>query len=279
MFLECIQIQSGFTLTVDMANRTLSTTEWLQLLQLGTMAVKGVLPWSSNYSFLVDICPNTAVWQALPHLPQNSVNQVRAVYKPRRGERPLWDFTQGTLCQRERAAFLVSQASGWNLIPPTVLREGEHGIGSVQLFVTHNPEEHYFTFEGEPAFKEALQKTVLLDTIINNADRKAGHVIIEDKDDQNQLWLIDHGICFHTEYKLRTVIWEFAGEPISQALLTDLEHLSNKLASNQAGLRTELLQLLAQTEVEALQKRIRRVLDQETFISPGSGRHYPWPPV
>lgn len=262
-----------------MAYHALNTTDWLQLLQLGSLAVQGVLPWSSNYSFLVDICPNTAVWEALPHLAQNSITEVRAVYKPRRGERPLWDFAQGTLCQRERAAFLVSQASGWNLIPPTVLREGEHGIGSVQLFIHHDPERHYFTFEGEPIFREALQKTVLLDTIINNADRKAGHVLLEKKENQDQLWLIDHGICFHAEYKLRTVIWEFAGEPIPQTLLADLEQLSNKIASNQAGLRTELLQLLAQTEVEALQKRIRRILNQETFISPGPGRHYPWPPV
>lgn len=118
-----------------MAHQAFSTTDWLQLLQLGSLAVKGVLPWSSNYSFLVDICPNSAVREALPHLPPSSLGEVRAVYKPRRGERPLWDFTQGTLCQRERAAFLISQAIGWDLIPPTVLREGEHGIGSVQLFV------------------------------------------------------------------------------------------------------------------------------------------------
>lgn len=262
-----------------MAHQVLSTTDWLQLLTLGTLNVKGVLPWSSNYSFLVDICPNTAVWQALPHLQPNSLSEVRAVYKPRRGERPLWDFAQGTLCQRERAAFLVSQASGWDLIPPTILREGEHGLGSVQLFITHDPDAHYFTFEGEPRFREALQKTVLLDSIINNADRKAGHVLVEEKDGDDRLWLIDHGICFHTEYKLRTVIWEFAGEPIPEQLLADLEKLSDKLATNQDGIRTDLLKLLAQAEVGALQRRISQVLNQGIFISPGSGRHYPWPPV
>ena len=262
-----------------MAQQALSTTDWLQLLQIGTLSVKGVLPWSSNYSFLVDVCPNTAVWEALPHLPQNSVAEVRAVYKPRRGERPLWDFTQGTLCQRERAAFLISHAIGWELIPPTVLREGEHGPGSVQLFINHDPEAHYFTFEGAPKFRESLQKTVLLDTIINNADRKAGHVLIEEQEDSEQIWLIDHGICFHNEHKLRTVIWEFAGEPIPPKLLTDLSKLSDKIASNQLGLRTELAQLLAPYELDALQKRIRRVIHQETFISPGPGRHYPWPPV
>lgn len=262
-----------------MAQNNLSTADWLQLLQIGTLDVKGVLPWSSNYSFLVDICPNTAVREALPHLLPNLLKDTRAVYKPRRGERPLWDFTQGTLCQRERAAFLISNALDWHLIPPTVLREGEHGTGSVQLFIQHDPEAHYFSFEGEPFFRKELQKTVLLDMIINNADRKAGHVLIEEAEENDRLWLIDHGICFHTEHKLRTVIWEFAGEPIPVDFLAEIEQLSDKIATNQAGLRTELQQLLAQAEIEALQKRIRRVLNQGTFIAPGPGRHYPWPPV
>lgn len=262
-----------------MAQHEISTADWLQLLQVGTLDVKGVLPWSSNYSFLVDICPNPAVQQTLPHLTPNILTGIRAVYKPRRGERPLWDFTQGTLCQRERAAFLVSQALGWDLIPPTVLREGEHGTGSVQLFIPHDPEAHYFTFEGDSLFEEALQKTVLLDIIINNADRKAGHVLLEENESHNRLWLIDHGICFHKEYKLRTVIWEFAGKSIPTALLADVETFSNKLATNEAGLRSELQLLLSQIELEALQKRISRVLSQGSFISPGPGRHYPWPPV
>lgn len=262
-----------------MTQHKLSTAEWLQLLQVGTLNVKGVLPWSSNYSFLVDICPNVAVWESLPHLPKNAVGEVRAVYKPRRGERPLWDFAQGTLCQRERAAFLVSHGLGWDLIPPTVIRQGEHGTGSVQLFVPHDPDAHYFTFEGDAHFEDALQKTVLLDTIINNADRKAGHVLLEENKENERLWLIDHGICFHTEYKLRTVIWEFAGEPIPPKLLTCLENYSNKLATNKDGLRAELQALLAQNELEAMQKRIQQVLRRGAFISPGSGRHYPWPPV
>ncbi len=262
-----------------MAANGLSTADWLQLLQVGTLNVKGVLPWSSNYSFLVDICPNTAVWQALPHLSENSLTAVRAVYKPRRGERPLWDFSQGTLCQRERAAFLVSHTLGWDLIPPTVLRQGEHGTGSVQLFVPHDPEAHYFTFEGSASFKGPLQKTVLLDTIINNADRKAGHILIGEQESADRLWLIDHGISFHTEYKLRTVVWEFAGEPVPSALVTDLETFSNKLAADTNGIRTELQTLLSQAEVKALQKRILQICRNRTFISPGPGRHYPWPPV
>jgi uncharacterized repeat protein (TIGR03843 family) len=133
--------------------------------------------------------------------------------------------------------------------------------------------------KGKPYSEDALQKTVLLDIIINNADRKAGHVLIEEQAEADRLWLIDHGICFHTEYKLRTVIWEFAGEAIPAALQTDMETFSDKLASNESGLRSELTNLLASTEIEALQKRIRRILQQGTFVSPGPGRHYPWPPV
>ncbi|MCB9009073.1 MAG: SCO1664 family protein [Ardenticatenaceae bacterium] len=262
-----------------MGKSKLSTAEWLQLLQVGTLNVKGVLPWSSNYSFLVDICPNTAVKEALPHLPQNTFADTRAVYKPRRGERPLWDFTQGTLCQRERAAFLISHALNWHLIPPTVLRDGEHGTGSVQLFIPHDPEAHYFTFEGDGRFREPLQKIALLDIIINNADRKAGHVLVEEKEDHDRLWLIDHGISFHTEYKLRTVIWEFAGEPIPETLLADLVSLSDKVAANEAGLHDELQLLLAPAEIAALQKRIQHILKRGVFNSPGPGRHYPWPPV
>ncbi|MCP4418221.1 MAG: SCO1664 family protein [Chloroflexi bacterium] len=262
-----------------MIQNVLNTADWLQLLQVGTLDVKGALPWSSNYSFLVDICPNTAVWETLPHLPKNRFPEVRAVYKPRRGERPLWDFAQGTLCQRERAAFLVSHALGWDLIPPTVLRQGDHGTGSVQLFIAHDPEAHYFTFEGDSAFTDPLHKTVLLDTIINNADRKAGHLLIEEQDETDRLWLIDHGISFHTEYKLRTVVWEFAGEPIPRHLVADLETFSNKLATDDSGIRTELQTLLAQAELAALQKRLMRICRQAIFVLPGPGRHYPWPPV
>jgi uncharacterized repeat protein (TIGR03843 family) len=103
--------------------------------------------------------------------------------------------------------------------------------------------------------------------------------LLEEKEGHDRLWLIDHGICFHTEHKLRTVIWEFAGEPLPSELLANLEKFSDKLATNEASLRTELQSLLSQIELEALQKRIRRVLNQRRFLSPGPGRPYPWPPV
>ena len=196
-----------------------------------------------------------------------------------RGNGPLWDFASGTLCQREVAAFLVSDMLGWDLVPPTVLRQGLHGVGSVQLFVDHDPDFHYFTFENNAAFQHTLQKIALLDILINNADRKGGHVLLAENDDSNRvdrLWAIDHGICFHTEYKLRTVIWRFAGLPVPADLIADLVDFQSKL-SQQKG--AELRQLLANAEILSLEKRLDRIIKRQTFINPGPGRHYPWPPV
>lgn len=190
--------------------------EILKILQSGRMETEGLLPWSSNYAFLVQV--------------YEAASELRAVYKPSRGERPLWDFPTGALSYREYAAFLISDELGWNLVPPTVIRDGEHGSGSVQLFIEHDPNQHYFSFEGQPEFRTPLQKIVLLDVVINNADRKGGHVIIEESsgnediagtDGPGRLWGIDHGICFHHDNKLRTVIWEFAGMEIPESLLSD----------------------------------------------------------
>ena len=245
----------------------MKTADYLNILEFGKMDVEGLLPWSSNYTFMVRICLNN--------------QEVEAVYKPRRGERPLWDFAQGTLCQRERAAFLVSESLGWQLIPPTVLRQGPNGIGSVQLFIEHDPERHYFTFEGEAPFRTELQKIVLLDYLINNADRKSGHVLLEEKNKEtkgNRLWAIDHGICFHSENKLRTVIWEFARQPIPNELLADLINFQ-QLFNNDINLYNQLQTLLSKAEMIAFQNRLQEIFIQKTFRQPGSGRHYPWPPV
>lgn len=244
------------------------TADILNLLQTGTLEIQGLLPWSSNYTFLMRVC--------------GEHQQVEAVYKPRRGERPLWDFAQGTLCLRERAAFFLSQIIGWELVPPTVLRDGPHGLGSLQLFINHNPERHYFTFEGEPAYQQQLQKIVLLDFIMNNADRKSGHVLLAEGSNpptDDRLWLIDHGICFHTDYKLRTVIWEFAGQPVPKALLADLTRLRDQLAIDANGIKTQLKELLSKAEIAALQKRLQQIVTVGVFLEPGPGRHYPWPPV
>jgi uncharacterized repeat protein (TIGR03843 family) len=248
--------------------------EILKVLQSGRMQTEGLLPWSSNYTFLVRICEEASV--------------LRAVYKPSRGERPLWDFPIGTLSSREYAAFLISDELGWNLIPPTVIREGEHGSGSVQLFIEHDPDQHYFSFEGQPEFRMALQEIVLLDVVINNADRKGGHVILEQNtgnedtagvDGPGRLWGIDHGICFHHDNKLRTVIWEFAGMEIPQILLSDLERLDERLSGQDGALRSRLQPLLNKAEIAACVKRLQTLIGRRIFPNPGPGRHYPWPPV
>jgi len=258
----------------------MNTAVVLSLLKLGNMELEGLLPWSSNYSFLVRVSPNTAVCEAIGGAMAQEIGEVRAVYKPRRGERPLWDFPQGTLYQRERAAFVVSDALGWGQVPPTVVRDGPHGVGSVQLFVNHNPDCHYFTIEGNQSYSPQLQKVSLFDIIINNADRKAGHVLIDEAEaTAERLWLIDHGICFHAEYKLRTVIWEFAGKAVPPNLLADLTGFNHNLATKSSSLYDEMSQLLSAREIKALQQRVRLILEQGKFMTPGPGRHYPWPPV
>jgi hypothetical protein len=247
--------------------------ELLHILQTGKLKIEGVLPWSSNYTFLVTVADNGM--------------KIPAVYKPRRGERPLWDFPAGTLHLRESAAYIISEAIGWNLVPPTVVRHGEYGPGSVQLFIEHDANRHYFALEGDPSFRGSLQKMALLDVAINNADRKGGHVIVEKKgnntdylgSDNTKIWGIDHGICFHEEYKLRTVIWEFAGESIPLQFLNDLQSFQYNLRNLDGDLYANLAQLLDRNELIALTKRIDRLVADCVFPNPGPGRHYPWPPV
>ncbi|GAB4470016.1 MAG: SCO1664 family protein [Anaerolineae bacterium] len=237
----------------------LSMEQALELLRSGTIhEAHGLLPWGSNYTILVTV--NGGEISAL------------AVYKPRRGERPLWDFPDGTLCQREVAAFEVSRALGWDLVPPTVLRDGPYGPGSVQYFVPHDPEEHYFTFNER--YPDQLQRIALLDVIINNADRKGGHCLLGAGE---RIWAIDHGISFSVDPKLRTVIWDFAGQDIPAELLRDVERLCADLG--QPGLRGALEELLTPREIEALQDRIERVLRSRRFPQMGGGRSYPWPPI
>lgn len=249
------------------------TETLLQWLQTAHMEVDGLLPWSSNYTFLVRIHP--------PPEEEAVYGEITAVYKPRRGERPLWDFPRHTLCNREYAAFLVSDALSWDLIPPTVLRDGPQGVGSVQMFIDHDPELHYFTFEGDSDYRPQLQKIVLLDTIINNADRKGGHILIQDRDGQSigRLWGIDHGLGFHVEPKLRTVVWEFAGEPIPPPLLKEVRQFADDLAVNRRGLGDCLRDLLSGPEIRSFQERVQQLIRRGTFPLPGPGRPYPWPPV
>lgn len=234
----------------------------LDLLAEGELSVRGLLPGSSNYTFLADL--------------HNDRFQGLAIYKPRQGETPLWDFPHGTLCQREMAAYLVSQALGWTLVPPTVIRVGPYGKGAVQLFVDADFSQHYFSFRDEPALQPALRRIAAFDLVINNADRKAGHTL---RDQQDRIWAIDHGICFHTQPKLRTVIWEFAGQPLPAEMTADLAGLRAQLERG-CELREQLAGLLSGVELAALARRTEQVLNDGVFPDPDPNRRsYPWPLV
>jgi uncharacterized repeat protein (TIGR03843 family) len=213
------------------------------------------MPWSSNATFLA-----TATLDGV---------SLNAVYKPRRGERPLWDFPDG-LFQREVAAYQLSVALGWDLVPETILRsDAPLGLGSLQRFVDADFEQHYFTLLEDPRHHRALQAMAAFDLVANNADRKGGHCLL---DGDGHVWGIDHGLCFHVQPKLRTVIWDFSREPVPGELLDGLERL--------AGCPPRALEnLLDEAEREALLHRAARVVRLGVYPDPGQGRPYPWPLV
>ena len=226
----------------------------------GDIEVLGALPNSSNAALLVR-CSDGA---------DSSI----AVYKPMRGEAPLWDFPDGTLHRREVAAFVLARELGWPRVPPTVLRDGPFGAGSVQLFVTFDPNEHFFTMEVERA--DVFRRVALFDIAANNADRKAGHCLLGD---DGEIWVIDHGVCFAVEPKLRTVIWTFVDEPVPGDAVTDLERARAGLEPGGA-LRAELEALLDRAEVDETAARIERLLAAGRFPEPEPGvRPFPWPPI
>jgi hypothetical protein len=224
----------------------------------GELEILGLLPNSSNYTFLARATAGE--------------DRILVVYKPQRGETPLWDFPEGTLCRREVAAYVVARELGWPNIPPTVLRDGPEGLGSAQLFVEFDTSQHYFTLEGTR--HDEFRRIALFDLVVNNADRKGGHCLLSP---DGTIWVVDHGVCFSDEPKLRTVIWEHAGEPISQELLAALGNFRGELATG--TVRAELLDLLSIDELTALVARIDELLRVGVFPEPGPGRPYPWPPV
>jgi hypothetical protein len=250
---------SGNSQTRDQGPFAVELERVLQLLLEGEIELHGQIPWSSNYSFLVNV--------------QDKELSCIAVYKPQRGERPLWDFPDGTLCLREYAAFVVSQALGWGLVPPTVLREGPYGFGSLQLYVDADPDEHFFKLrESHP---NEFQRVAVFDALVNNADRKGGHCL---RDHQGHIWCIDHGLTFNAQHKLRTVIWDYAGQPIPPDLLDDLRELKAQLTDS-SEVRSILEHLLSPREMNRLQKRLDLLLETGCFPEPGTGRSVPWPLV
>jgi uncharacterized repeat protein (TIGR03843 family) len=202
---------------------------------------------------------------------------LHAIYKPRAGERPLWDFPRGTLCQRETAAFVVSDFLGWGIVPATVLRDGPMGEGSVQLFIDHDPRRHYFVLAEDPRHHEALVRLAAFDLLVNNADRKAGHVML---DPDGRIRGCDHGLTFHVQPKLRTVIWEFCDVDLRPAWCRDLARLSGALADGAQALTRTLGGLLSEAEIRMLARRAAALRAAGRLPAVDEDfRVYPWPPL
>ena len=233
-----------------------TVTETVEVLLRGDLEIKGRMPWSSNGTYLAAADLEGVV--------------VDAVYKPRRGERPLWDFPDG-LFKREVAAYELSEALGWGLVPLTVLRnEGPLGEGSLQQFVPADFEQHYFTLYEDEQHHDQLRQICAFDLLANNTDRKSGHCLLGE---DGRVYAIDNGLSFHAEFKLRTVIWEFGGEPVPPAILDDIARLVEE------GPTPPLVALLDPFERDAMLTRARALVREGCFPVDHTGRRYPWPLV
>ena len=203
----------------------------------------------SNYTFVVNAALDGV--------------EAYGIYKPRDGEAPLWDFPNGTLYKREYAAYLLSDLLGWDLVPFTIIRDGPYGVGSVQEFIEHDPKENYYTLGGE--FADQLRVVCCFDLVANSTDRKPNHLIISP---DGKLWSIDHGLTFHSDVKIRTVIWDFGGDPIPDTLLDSLTEFQARLNGPEKSMTNRFLELLAlldPAEREALKGRLEWVLTERTY--------------
>jgi uncharacterized repeat protein (TIGR03843 family) len=230
-----------------------------RLLRGGRIKPRGLMPDCSNYTYLAEVRgPDGA--------------ETLAVYKPAQGETPLDDFPDGTLGKREVAAYLVSAALGWNVVPLTVYRQqGPLGPGSLQQFIVADLRQHYFSLM--PARASTFRTMAAFDVIVNNADRKSGHCLL---DREGHIWGVDNGLTFHPLPKLRTVIWEFGGQEIPANLRDDAQRLAGELLAGQGWVKT-LAGLITGPEIRALAQRARRVADEGRFPEPSSRWAYPWP--
>jgi uncharacterized repeat protein (TIGR03843 family) len=237
--------------------------EALRMLAAAQLEPVGFIAKASNHTLLVRVGPADA--------------GMHGIYKPRAGERPLWDFPRGTLCQREVAAYLVSDFLGWDVVPPTVMRDGPMGEGSVQLFVDHDPRAHYFVLAEEPAHHQALVGMAVFDLLVNNADRKAGHVLLGP---DGRIRGCDHGLTFHVQPKLRTVIWEFGDAAFLPRWCADLDRLCAALVDPHHPFPAALAGLLSATELAMLGRRAGALQRSGRLPAVGEdGRSYPWPPL
>lgn len=234
----------------------LPTADAIAILEQADVELLGRMPYSSNATFLVDLC-------------EAGEPVAQGIYKPLRGERDLWDFPPA-LYQREVAAFRLCEQLGWGFVPPTVIRDAELGVGSLQLFVPARFEEHYFTLLDDERFHDDFRRLCAFDLVTNNTDRKSGHVLLDPDD---RIWAIDNALSFHAEFKVRTVIWDFAGEPLPTGVRDDLERLET------AGLAPDVAVLLDPFERDAVLARARALRIEGAFPFDATGRRYPWPMV
>lgn len=216
------------------------------------------IPWSSNYTFLVRIDAGPGKF-------------LRAVYKPRDGEMPLSDFPSGSLYKREHAAFLLSQALGWPPVPLILVRDGPYGVGSMQLYVETDPRVTYFDMITDN--RDKLWRFMVFDLLSNNADRKGGHCLLGG---DGTIWSIDHGLTFHPDFKVRTVMLEFWGEPIPPDIVADLKSFKDRLSADE-GLPRALAELLTEDEVDRLVKRLDAILESPMVPQLDPRRNVPWP--
>lgn len=234
----------------------LPTAELEELLATGEMSIEGRMADSSNTTLLVTV--------------SDGERSHQAIYKPHRGERPLWDFPSG-LFEREVAAYRLAVALGWSIVPPTVLGDGPLGEGSVQAFVDARFEHHYFSLHEADLCRDDLQRICVFDLLANNTDRKSGHCLLGR---DGRVYAIDNGLSFHREWKLRTVMWDYVGEPIPAPLVEDVARLLER------DIPAELCALLDPFEIDALRTRLRAVVARPRFPDDETGgRRWPWPLV
>ena len=227
-----------------------------KLMSEGTLTVTGRLVDASNATLFGTIA--------------DGEDEVRVIYKPVAGERPLWDFPDGNLAQREYAAFLVSEIGGWNLVPLTILRDGPFGIGMVQQWIDIDESVDLALFYRED--HQSLRAMALFDAVVNNTDRKIGHLI---PSPDGKLFGCDHGVTFHEEDKLRTVLWQWASQKLSEQELEQLQKLCQSLISKEELFTS----LISDIEFKALLGRIDRLLHEKTFPEPNDEwPAVPWPP-
>ena len=232
-------------------------SEVLEILSNGEIEVEGRLVDASNATLLISVSHQGRV--------------LRAIYKPIAGERPLWDFPDGNLASRERAAYLVSQSLGYEQVPLTILRDGPFGQGMVQQWIDIDESIDLEDFFRER--NEQLRKVAIFDAVINNTDRKIGHLI---PDAEGSLFICDHGVTFHEDDKLRTVIWQWAGEELTQQERETLQNLLSAIESDQIS---ELKSLITESEISALKYRIERLVSEGKFPTPNPDwPAIPWPP-